>query len=299
MRLSQMDRFFRLTDSDGSLGLSCTSSGISLAGVPLLRMTISGFAPRSADEIHALIGGAYGPDINPTALALGLEVIAKALNQGDLARAMVAAVRLRLPDLSWEGAVRITHIENALAKHNFDPDEPRDTRGRWMTGGAGYAGNSAMPNAPETADHEVNPETITPAAYNGFFHDDVVADYASYLRSKGQNILTEVRLAMADGSVLSRIDILGRDPKTAFVYGIEVKTGDRPDFTEGQAIVYPHLMWGESVVAIDGEVLALGLSPGIPLKPIPIFLLYQKDPGTKPIVEPINPEKLYSYGRGR
>ena len=36
---------FRLTDEPGGLGLSCTSDGASMAGVPLLRSTQAGICP--------------------------------------------------------------------------------------------------------------------------------------------------------------------------------------------------------------------------------------------------------------
>ena len=43
-------RMFRLTNAPGGLGLSCTPTGVSLAGVPLLRQTQAGFVPRPGSE---------------------------------------------------------------------------------------------------------------------------------------------------------------------------------------------------------------------------------------------------------
>jgi hypothetical protein len=104
---------------------------VTLAGAPLLRQTAAGFTPRPADEIAALLKAAYGRDIDPADVSPGLEVIAQALNRNDLGRAMVAALRLRLPDLDWAGAVRLARADQTLAK--YDPNEPRDWRGRWTT----------------------------------------------------------------------------------------------------------------------------------------------------------------------
>jgi len=186
--LSAPGRPYRLTDEPGGLGLNCTDTGLSLAGVPLLRTTPLGFEPRSAAEIGALANRAYGDDIDPTRLASGLEVVAQALNRGDLGRAMIAAVQLRLPELDWGAAVRIAQAEHALAK--FDPNEPRDGRGRWTTGaGAAPAPSDPAPqpsrdeparddprsggvqsrpdrqSEPEPAPlREVRPETLTPVA---------------------------------------------------------------------------------------------------------------------------------------
>ena len=64
---------------------------------------------------------AYGRDIGLNRPYPGLEVIAQALNQGDIGRAMVAAVQLRLPDLDEEGAAHIAFADEALTK--YDPNE--------------------------------------------------------------------------------------------------------------------------------------------------------------------------------
>jgi hypothetical protein len=55
-------RIFRLTNEPGGLGLSCTSAGVSLAGVPLLHSTRARFVPRPAAEIATLLKAAYGAD---------------------------------------------------------------------------------------------------------------------------------------------------------------------------------------------------------------------------------------------
>jgi hypothetical protein len=143
-------------------------------------MTPLGFEPRPADEVSVLAKSAYGEDVDPPSLLRGLEVVAQALNRRDLGRAMVAAVRLRLPELDWDGAIRMTRAEHVLAK--YDPNEPRDWRGRWTTGGAaGPAAPQPVRSAPrrdEAANdddvasqserdfpaREVRPDTLTPVS---------------------------------------------------------------------------------------------------------------------------------------
>ncbi len=134
--MSLIDQTFRLAKDASSLGLTCDLEGCSLAGVPLLDRTPTGFAPRPVGEIGALMKSAYGQDIDPKGLSAGLKVIAKALNQGDVGRAMIAALQLKLPELSWCGAVQLTKAHFTLAKGSYNPDEPRDERGRWTTGDA-------------------------------------------------------------------------------------------------------------------------------------------------------------------
>ena len=125
-------RYGLTEDRDGGLGLSCTAAGLSLAGVPLLRKGGAGFAPRTPDEVETLLQAAYGDTARLSSSAL--DSIADALNRGDLAKAAMTAVFLKLPDLDADGAVRMILADDALAK--YSPDQPRDDHGRW-TGGDG------------------------------------------------------------------------------------------------------------------------------------------------------------------
>jgi hypothetical protein len=51
-----------------------------------------------------------------------LGVIAQALNSGDFAEAMIAAVHTRTPELSSEAAARLANAEAELTKYNYNPD---------------------------------------------------------------------------------------------------------------------------------------------------------------------------------
>lgn len=159
--MSLIDRRFQLADDAASLGLHCSPDGVTLAGISLLRTTITGLAPRPRVDLGALLKAAYGRDLDPDALASGLTVVAKALNDGDLGRAMVAAVRLQLPDLDDGGAARLADVDGTLSKA-YNGQEPRDWRGRWTTGGAG-AGAKA-PKAHPTPPRAVPAATSKPPA---------------------------------------------------------------------------------------------------------------------------------------
>jgi hypothetical protein len=138
-----MIRAYRLTNEPGGLGLSCTSAGLSLAGVPLLRRTKAGFLPRPAAEIAGLMKAAYGAD--PTELRSSLGAIAQALNRGKLARATIAALQTRTPELSFEAAARLARAEQKLIKYNYNTEEPRDWHGRWTGNGAAGPPNMQAP----------------------------------------------------------------------------------------------------------------------------------------------------------
>jgi hypothetical protein len=131
-------RTYRLTNETEGLGLSCTAAGLSLAGTPLLCRMGSGFAPRPAAEIGLLMRAAYGADGGANRLETSLQAIARALNGGELARAAIAAVLTRTPELSPDAARRLAAANDDLTK--YDPDQPRDWHGRWTSdGGAGPA----------------------------------------------------------------------------------------------------------------------------------------------------------------
>jgi hypothetical protein len=138
-----MDQRYRLTNHPDGLGLRCTPAGLTLAGVALLHKGISGFVPRPAAELKALLDQAYPALEGRGEVEAGLEVVAKALNAGDLTKAMIAAVFLRLPPLDPETAERLARADDRLAKQ-YDPLEARDSRGRWTVGGLLAAAQRAI-----------------------------------------------------------------------------------------------------------------------------------------------------------
>ncbi|MDZ5649588.1 hypothetical protein [Nitrospirillum sp. BR 11828] len=126
-------RRYRVSNSPGGLGLSCTAEGLALAGVPLLAKGAGGFQVRPAAEVAVLLQRAYAGAAPGTTVLPALAKIADALNRGDLAQAMIRAVHLRLPELDWDAAVRLARANDNLAK--YSPDQPRDWHGRWASGG--------------------------------------------------------------------------------------------------------------------------------------------------------------------
>ena len=110
-------RFFRLANGSGVPGLSCDETGLHLGGAPLLRRTAAGFEPRLTHEVEALIAKAYGGAEDGTRLACGLRVVADCLNKGEMARAMIAAVYLSLPDLDQDGADGVAKIDALLRQY--------------------------------------------------------------------------------------------------------------------------------------------------------------------------------------
>ena len=148
-------RTYRLTNEPGGLGLSCTAAGVSLAGTPLLRRTEAGFALRPGAEIASLMKAAYGGYGDATRLQSSLQAIVRALNGGELARAAIAAVLTRTPELSADAARRLAAVNDDLSK--YDPNEPRDWHGRWTTDGAAGPAPSAVPAGHDAAGRGTDP----------------------------------------------------------------------------------------------------------------------------------------------
>ena len=87
--------------------------------------------PRQEIEVALFLEAAYGENLDPAALANGLDAVARALDAGDLARAAIAAVHLGLPPIDRAAVHRLAQADRLLK--GFDPNEPRDERGRWTT----------------------------------------------------------------------------------------------------------------------------------------------------------------------
>jgi hypothetical protein len=260
-----IDRRFQLANDGDAAGLSCTLDGLSLAGAALLRKTAAGFSPRSADEIDVLLKAAYGEGVDPSAAARGLMLVAEALNQGDIGRAMVAALHLRLPDLGSEDVKRIAKADDALSK--YDPGEPRDERGRWTaSGGPGSAGSPTRNQTP-TSDHaESNPRG------EPFLFPVSDKVYPNVTAFRNQHLADAIKLAAVIGHGATADEVLaisgkenkyGDDPKAKVhgnFFGIHSHRTDPSRFFPGQTGTFPTEQDGPMAsFPLDGAFYRSGL----------------------------------------
>jgi hypothetical protein len=86
-------------------GLSCDEEGVFIAGdVPLIfRRAVGdgdGYTVRPVHELEKLLASAYGPDRDLSAQIAGLHLVARYMNQRNWVLAKIAAVHLRLPEIS-------------------------------------------------------------------------------------------------------------------------------------------------------------------------------------------------------
>src|SRR5215471_2072364 len=113
---------FRLT-TRGSAGLACDEKGVAFGPIALVDSLSSNgkcvYRARPAEEIARALALAYGPfSADDLARRLsGLDVAARALEAGDLAKAGIATVLLKLPPLTAEALAKLAR-ERTLRKYS-------------------------------------------------------------------------------------------------------------------------------------------------------------------------------------
>lgn len=126
---------FKLDTCSYGKGLRCDSTGLFFAGEPLLERDSEGrFRPRPSATIKSVLSRSKLVDVYLESNVRSVNVVATALNDGQIANAMIAAVLMRLaePDDNISG----TTVDRELGKAGYDPAEPRDERGRWARDGS-------------------------------------------------------------------------------------------------------------------------------------------------------------------
>ncbi|GEM_PF-6913998 len=119
-----------------SYGLAVDESGVTLGpDFQLVRRTSRGYEPATLEELSCLQKVATLRAGDVQRLARHLESIAKALRNGDIAKARLLGLYFPINQLT-PGQLDRLRKASTLLKQNFNFDEPRDDRGRWTTGGA-------------------------------------------------------------------------------------------------------------------------------------------------------------------
>ena len=95
-------RRFKLSPPGKCRGISCDASGAFIDSVPLLKKTRANgkdiWEPRDSEDVSAELSARYGLPIDVSSKVTGLVAIARALNEGAIARAQLAALFLRYPE---------------------------------------------------------------------------------------------------------------------------------------------------------------------------------------------------------
>lgn len=201
---------FKLDQKSNDSGLRCDRDGPFLGREALLRKNGEGnFEAWPPVELRRMFSRVYGDEVDWDSRIRSVGLVATALNKGDIARAMTTAVLMRLPDPA--GPVRITDVDGVLEKANFNPDEPRDERGRWtIDGSATSAGSSHRDPRIQLADAGKSDAPDDPVA-------QAIASAADAAR--------RARAGATDG-VVAAVDLNVRSPTTQTNSGGSTPTPD-------------------------------------------------------------------------
>jgi len=144
---------FKLDQRPTGRGLRCDGSGLFLGCNALLQRDPAGnFEARPIGALLKILGRTIGDETNWESHVRSVTLVADALNKGEMARAMMIAVLMRLPDP--EDPIDDSDFEHILAKAGFNPDEPRDERGRWTAVGNSGAEFDIDDHEPRNTGHE-------------------------------------------------------------------------------------------------------------------------------------------------
>ncbi len=122
---------FKLQQDPKSRGLRCDQEGLFFDGSALLERDETGqFRAKEQGELRKVFGPMSCESIEFKSRVRSVAVVAKALNAGDLARAMMAAVLMRMPSKDDNKIA-----DKGLEKGGYNPAEPRDEHGQWTNGG--------------------------------------------------------------------------------------------------------------------------------------------------------------------
>ncbi len=125
--------------SGSRTGLSCDSDGVAFGDHVLIERSGGGalFRRRPIAEINRALSKAYGLELDLTSRAKVLDGIAEQLNKGDLGRAQLLALQLRLPD---PAALGVEPLLKAARLLRFNPNH--DEKGRFTFAAGGAAGGT-------------------------------------------------------------------------------------------------------------------------------------------------------------
>ena len=297
-----------------SRGLAVDAEGVTLGpDCILVRRTPAGYRSANPNEIARLTRSVLGDDGRLQRLPFVLAGITRALNAGDLVKAQLLGLEIPLPDLDDEQVARL-RLAGELMK-DFDPNQPRDERGRWTSdGGSDADGDPREPQADGTAivdqwlslvstarrsENTGGIDGVAEAGANSEYHDYLVERLAQITRGSGGQAVTHVTLNAVTGDT-AIADLIVKPKGWPLPFILEVKTGNDPTFTRQQAIVYPLAMIGGHVTSSKEDVTQLGLVPGLPFPPLPVLTVYTHGPGAKMYYKWWTPEfqKLLLLARG-
>jgi hypothetical protein len=283
----------------------------------LVRRTVRGYHCISREEGAVLQQFLFGAAKQPDWLFERCREIVRALTDNEIAFAQITGLHLSIGDLDTARLGQLSRAAPSI-KANFNPDEPRvpaghPDGGEWTAdaptfsigsdGSAGPTGESGAHSGSDRGDAARHPyrssntegpyhadPNVLPAAYQGYYHDEVVEGFRNYLVDKGGKVITAVPLITIDGTT-AVADMIVKMPDT-MPFVIEVKTGENPQFTNSQRRVYPMAQIGGHVLSPKDAIREVGLMPGKLLPPLDVWIYWSPGPGRPAKVIKLPPPEL-------
>lgn len=297
-------REFRLSAHGNGLGVSCDGNGAFLGSIPFLkRSRVNGknqWQPVDSRQLSNQISTVFGLPIDMAGKLGGLEVIAAALNAGQVARAQIATVLLGIPDPPpFSKAMGSTRAMmkfirdlywSGMIKADWEPDEhprwpagaPDSQGGQFAPKGEGADSVSEAGSADARLDDGVyrpdsDPVQIDPVAsspeqlkQNWQQHEDEVNRQVRWLESKGYGAIKVTKNVSFIGRNGVRVTVdyvvsrLLPDGLGGFWlepdYGADVKTG-RGGLRDSQRQVYPAIGSNTWVYPVGVNAISAGFEP--------------------------------------
>jgi hypothetical protein len=257
------------------------------------------------ERILALLSVAYWYPI-PMSVLLSLGGAARACGRGEKALAYIYLAHTRLPkfDRGDQEPCRL-FLADRLLSAGVDAVELLEGLGidtgfirllkasaddlrhpGWPAGTPDGLGGKFRPRDDDAAGSEDTSEPALPVAtpvadFSGGFHDAVVTAWLLYFQKTGIPAIPGlgIRIIGSNSSIIGYLDIIVNAPQLGGLAVIEVKTGDDPPLTPMQRAYIPVLQVGGHIYSTDPRLAQLGLAPGVPFPPMPVYILYAPGPG--------------------
>ncbi len=195
----------------GARGLVVDRDGVMLGpNAVLVRRTPQGSRVASIGDIAVLTRVVFGEGARLDRLPLALSLIAKALDASDVVKAQLLGLEIPLYPLDDD---QLTRLGVAASLMKYDPDQPRDERGRWTSGGDDARG-AVVAGGREGADASVSTRPVRLT-----FNDDgsIRTDAGGGIRPSAGSASGDQPLPVAEGSGDSKPGMSdAADPQLSF-----------------------------------------------------------------------------------
>jgi hypothetical protein len=149
-----------------------------------------------------------------------------------------------------------------------------DSAQRWSHGGGQWPGYNTVAYHLDQVTASDAPAPIPVVDFSGGFHEVVVNAWMEYFQRSRIPAVKEPSIRLiGQTAVVGFPDIMVLLPGFGLAT-LEIKTGEDPPLTDNQMIYLPMLQLGGHLYSTDERIGVLGLAPGMPFPPMPVFVIF-------------------------